>query len=348
MDDQLRSHLHAADGALTPGLAPLAERRSEPPPRLDSTRDTLGPALFSTAIITVGRWRCPVEHPVFADSGPARAHLFVFPRSSVWIQHEGDRRFVADPATVTFYNRGQRYRRFPLSLDGDRGEWFAVAPAVLAEVLTRRDPGVHDRGHRLFAMTHGPSDRASYLAQRSAYEHVCRDAAPDPLFVEETMLAVLDRVIGLADGRSRRGSGQRPPPRREAESARVSRDLAERAREVLAQRFADRMSLSDLAAAVGCSPFHLARSFRRAAGTTLHAHRTDLRLRTALEHLGEPRSDLLELALSLGYSSHSHFTDVFRAAFGTTPSEVRAVLTRARVREMVRVLTLTRRGSHRG
>ena len=348
MDDQLRPHLHAAQaGPLTPGVAPLVERRSERPPRLESTRDILGPALFATAIITVGRWRCPVGHPVFADSGPARGHLLVFPRSSVWIQHEGDRRFVADPATVTFYNRGQHYRRFALSPDGDRGAWFAVAPAVLADVLSRRDPSAPDRGRRLFAMTHGPSDRASYQAQRAVYEHVCREETPDPLFVEETMLAVLDRVIGFASARSRSGSRRQPPRGRESKSLRVTRDLAEQAREVLAQRFADRMSLSELAAAVDCSAFHLARLFRRATGTTLHAHRTDLRLRMALEQLGEPQSDLLELALSLGYASHSHFTEVFRAAFGTTPSDLRATLTRARVRDLAQLLTAARSGPRR-
>jgi AraC family transcriptional regulator len=326
-----------------PGVAPLIERRSERLPRIESTRDNLGPVLFATDIITVGRWRCPVGHPVFADSGPARGYLFVFPRSSVWIQHEGDRRFVADPATVTFYNRGQRYRRQALSPDGDRGEWFAVAPAVLADVLTRRDPNAPERGRRLFDITHGPSDRASYLAQRAVYEHVCRAEAPDALFVDETMLAVLDRVTGLAVGRSRRGSRKRRSLRQESESVRVTRDLTEHAREVLAQRFADRMSLSEVAAAVDCSPFHLARMFRRCTGTTLHAHRTDLRLRMALGQLGEPRSDLLELALSLGYASHSHFTEVFRAAFGTTPSDLRARLTRARVRDLVRLLTIARR-----
>ncbi len=329
MDDQLRPDLHPPPaGALTPHLAPFAERRYERAPRPDGCRDALGPALLSTAIVTVGRWRCPADHPVFADSGPARAHLFVFPRTSVWIQHDGGRRFVADPATVTFYNRGQGYRRFALSPAGDRGEWFAVAPAVLADVLARRDPAARDRGPRLFAASHGPSDRRSYLAQRAVYEHVCREEHPDALFVEETMLAVLDRVTGLAVGWQRWRGARRPGPR----------DFVERAREVLAQQFAERLSLHALAQAVDCSPFHLARLFHQATGTTLHAHRTDLRLRAALEHLADPRSDLLDLALSLGYSSHSHFSEVFRAAFGTTPSDLRTRLTRARVRDLTRML----------
>jgi AraC family transcriptional regulator len=333
MDDQLRSDLHASPaGALTPRLAPLAERRHERSPRPDCGRDALGPALFSTALVTVGRWRCPAGHPVFHDSGPARAHLFVFPRTSVWIQHDGGPRFVADPATVTFYNRGQHYRRYVLSPDGDRGEWFAVAPPVLADVLARRDPAARDRGHRLFAVTHGPSDRPSYLAQRAVYEHVCREETPDALFVDETMLAVLDRVTGLA-GASQQRRCARPA---------TARDLVERAREVLAQRFTERLSLHGLAQAVDSSPFHLARLFRRATGTSLHAHRTDLRLRSALERLAAPGSDLLELALSLGYASHSHFTETFKGAFGATPSELRTRLTRARRRDLTRVLPAVR------
>jgi AraC-like DNA-binding protein len=306
-------------------VAPLAQRRHEARPDAGCSRETLGPPLFSTTLLTVGRWRCPADHAVFADSGPARGHLFVFPRTSVWIQHEGDARFVADPATVTFYNQGQRYRRFPLSRAGDRGEWFAVAPGVLGDVLARHDPVAGDRGNRPFSVTHGPSDRRSYLAQRAVYEHVCREDAPDALFVEETMLQVLDRVAGLAlTGASGRPRARRAP----------TRDLVEHTREVLAARFADRSSLHELARAVGCSPFHLARVFRRATGTSLHGHRTELRLRVALERLGDPRCDLLDLALTLGYASHSHFTEVFRAAFGTTPSDLRGRLTLGRARDL--------------
>ncbi len=323
MDHQLRPDLLPAPVLpLTTRLAPLAERRQEPPPRPESGREALGPTLFDTGAVTVGRWRCPADHPLFADSGPARGHLFVFPRSSVWIQHEGGRRFVADRTTVTFYNRGQRYRRFPLSAVGDRGEWFAVSPGILGEVLGG-DAAADDPPR--FTFTHGPSDRARYLAQRAVYEHVCRVECPDALFVEETMLTVLARVTRAARGWERR---RRVVPR-------AGRDIAERAREVLAVRYRERLSLRDLARAVECSPFHLARLFRTATGTSLHRHRTDLRLRAALDRLGDRRADLLEIALALGYSSHSHFSEVFRTAFGATPSDVRHRLTAGRARGLV-------------
>jgi AraC-like DNA-binding protein len=37
----------------------------------------------------------------------------------------------------------------------------------------------------------------------------------------------------------------------------------------------------------------------------------------------EGADDLTALALELGFSSHSHFTDAFRAEFGRAPSRIR-------------------------
>lgn len=314
MDNGLRPDLFTARDDAGPVAAPFALRRREPAVSPDSGRETVGPALFATSLVTVGRWRCPRDSRVFADSGPARGHLVVFPRSGVWIQHEGGARFVADPTVVTYYNAGQRYRRFPLSPSGDRGEWYAVAPGALAQVLQRHDAGAADRGPRLFPFSHGPSDRGSYVAQRAVYEHVCRREQPDPLYVEEAVLGILDVVTAQAYGRARGETGA---------VAGTDRELADAAASVLARRFAARASLRDLARDVGCSPFHLARAFKRVTGRTLHGHRTDLRMRAALEALADPACDLLTLALSLGYSSHSHFGEVFGRAFRQAPSALR-------------------------
>jgi AraC-like DNA-binding protein len=57
-------------------------------------------------------------------------------------------------------------------------------------------------------------------------------------------------------------------------------------------------------------------------GVPLHGYLTQLRLARALVELPHA-SDLTTLALDLGFSSHSHFTAVFRAAFGCTPSQFR-------------------------
>jgi hypothetical protein len=132
----------------------------------------------------VGRWRCPVDHPLFRDSGPARRYLFCFPRTSVWIQHEGGRPFVADLNTVTYYNQGQRYQRIALSERGDRGDWFAVAPQVIADLLAVWDPSAKDRPDRPFTFSRGPCDAETYLLQRAVFEHLTRQPSARERSVE--------------------------------------------------------------------------------------------------------------------------------------------------------------------
>ena len=69
------------------------------------------------------------------------------------------------------------------------------------------------------------------------------------------------------------------------------------------------------------SPFHLTRVFRELTGRTLTAYLHDLRLRAAVERLGE--QSLSRLAADLGYCTPSHFSDRFRGTFGMPPSQLR-------------------------
>ena len=108
-----------------------------------------------------------------------------------------------------------------------------------------------------------------------------------------------------------------------AGTERAHADLADAARRLLALRFSEGLSLAAIAAAVATSPFHLARVFRRHVGCSLHAFRTQLRLRAAANHILDGAVDLTAVALDLGFSSHSHFTSVFRTAFGFAPSRLR-------------------------
>ncbi len=85
----------------------------------------------------------------------------------------------------------------------------------------------------------------------------------------------------------------------------------------------ERVTLDDVARAVHVSPFHLARIFQQQTGVPVHRYLTQLRLRASLERLD---SDLTVVALELGFSSHSHFTDAFRREFGRSPSEMRKIL----------------------
>jgi len=101
-------------------------------------------------------------------------------------------------------------------------------------------------------------------------------------------------------------------------------DLVEAAKNTISTNLDRNVSLHELCAAIQCSPWQLCRAFRRATGQTLTNYRHALRMQIALERLQQRDTDLTELALELGYSSHSHFTYVFHRHLGITPSQVRA------------------------
>ena len=102
-----------------------------------------------------------------------------------------------------------------------------------------------------------------------------------------------------------------------------SRPVVQRAKQVLHEHGFEPLSLSCIARRVGVSPIYLTQSFTRSEGMPLYRYQMRLRLSRALFEL--PRCDnLIELALDLGFSSHSHFTSTFRSVFATTPSDYRS------------------------
>jgi AraC-like DNA-binding protein len=272
--------------------------------------------LFETSAIQVGAFRCPVDHPSFTDSGPIRNHCFVFPRTPVIIRHRDDRPFAADATLVTLYNQGQEYQRAAVSADGDRCDWYAVAPPVIRDALADLDPGAADDDRRPIRFTFARAGAQTYLQQRRLFLYVSRERAPDPMYVEEQVFGLLEQVLD--------GAYRHKAPRAGARSS--GADLSRDCCELLGRRFAEPLTLSEIAAALHVSPFHLCHTFRRVTGVTLHAYRNQLRLRTALEQLESGGADLTRLALDLGYSSHSHFTSSFRSLFGVPPSAVRHVV----------------------
>jgi AraC family transcriptional regulator len=284
-----------------------------------SATDPLDTILFSSPVVEIGKFRVRPGHRRFADSGPIQRHIVVFPRTLVRITHAGQDGFVAGPDCVNYYNRGQIYRRESVEGRPDRCEWFAFGWPALSDALALWDPGARDRPDRPFVFLRGPSDGASYAAQRKIVESLAGDSATEPSDVEERSLAFLSRLLAAAYG-AREGV-RRPRPR--PSTLRRERDLAGAAKTLVAGSLRRPLRLERIASELGVSIFHLCRLFRRQTGSTLYEFRSRLRLAESLELLRSGSRDLTGIALDLGFSSHSHFTAAFRTHFGFPPSVFR-------------------------
>ncbi len=267
--------------------------------------------LYRNETVAVAQFSCPQNHPLFRDSGPCSNHTFVFPRSVTLIERAGRTRFVGSPNVVSFYNQHEMYRREPVS-EVDVSDWYVVADDVLAGAIAAFDPAVHDRPDRPFRFAFAPVETDVYLEQRRLFSRLAAGEPIDPLDIEETILGILGRLLGHAYGAS-------PAPA----SAR-ERDAVVETQRTMGRDPARTLKLRDLAAAVELSAFHLCRAFVKFSGATMTDYRNSLRVRLALDRLGDRCADLSGLAFDLGFSSHSHFTRVFRRHVGIPPSSYRA------------------------
>ena len=74
-----------------------------------------------------------------------------------------------------------------------------------------------------------------------------------------------------------------------------------------------------LAAEAGVHPVYLAAAFRRAFGVSVGGYVRARRMEAAGLALCEPGRSIADIAISLGFTSQSHFTRVFREHSGQTP-----------------------------
>jgi len=130
-----------------------------------------------------------------------------------------------------------------------------------------------------------------------------------PLTIEGLFLELLAET-----SRRRLGSVDRHPPR-----------WLDQVTEMLRARFAENLTLSDIAAAAGVHTVHLARVFRKFNGCTIGDYVRQLRIEYASRLLSTTETSLAEIALAAGFSDQSHFSRTFKSHTKMLPSEFRAI-----------------------
>lgn len=85
----------------------------------------------------------------------------------------------------------------------------------------------------------------------------------------------------------------------------------------------ENISLGTLAAETGLSAHHFGKAFKVTFGMPPCQYVTRRRIHRAKERLLSDHQSIAEIALCIGFCSHSHLSDVFRRLTGMTPSEFR-------------------------
>jgi AraC-like DNA-binding protein len=292
--------------------------------------------LFETELLRAVDYRCGGQD---GAGEQALDHEIVFPRSGSYVRRDAFGTCVADANQVLFFQRGQGFDIHHPHPGGDRSTDLALKGNAALDLVRCFDPRVEDHPERPFppgAHTVGQAASALALSRLTA---AARSGSADALRLEEATLVFLGGVLAQIFGRAAADG------RSGLAASRDHRDAAARVMLLLRARLTQRLSLQDIAGQAGYSPFHLCRLFKRQTGLSIHAYRQNLRLRESLEQLVErPQRPVTEIALGLGFASHSHFCAAFQAHFATSPTEFRRRANRRALRELRKILKDTTTG----
>lgn len=233
-----------------------------------------------------------------------------------------------DGWTVALVRRGAfNYRA------GDTNRRHALRPGWLLlcrSGLTFECSHDHDGGDDCLALRIAPE----VIDEVASLTAGCRgDVFPVPVLGPVTRLAaLLDRLaagtgdfdeavydVASALLAHAHGAPQVPVPAHGTHRARIDAALAQ-----IEQSCHEPLSLADLAAVAGLSPFHFLRVFRRVTGTTPHQYVLGARLRRAARLLVDTSHPVTRVAYEVGFEDLSNFVRTFHRVVGSSPSVFRA------------------------
>jgi AraC family transcriptional regulator len=93
--------------------------------------------------------------------------------------------------------------------------------------------------------------------------------------------------------------------------------------ELIEARLDTKVTIQELAAALGLSAGFFSRAFKAAVGKAPHDYIVDCRISRARRLLESTELDLTTIAQASGFASHAHMTTTFRNRLGINPGALR-------------------------
>jgi AraC family transcriptional regulator len=148
-----------------------------------------------------------------------------------------------------------------------------------------------------------------------------RDESDSQRIGREIVMASLVTELGIWFLRWLHGPGlafEKLEPRRPLAAWRVRKAV-----EYLSEHYTEGFDLGRIAESSGLSKYHLDRVFKQSIGMSPCRYVTILRLDKAKNLLTDLSKPIVEIALELGFTDQSHFTNVFKRFTGVTPKTYR-------------------------
>ena len=208
------------------------------------------------------------------------------------------REVISSPGVVEFFREEIRHR-FRSYGSGIRTMHVLLPAELISELPQLRDIALEELRHT----------RAVALASMLLSELHTPDASSG-MQIESLVHELLDEITSTLSG---------PNPRA---------GWIGHARDALHEAEDRPLSLSQLAELIGIDRAHLARTFKAKLGMSVGAYHRRIRLERASRLIASTDDALVRIAQCCGFADQAHFTRVFHAHMGTTPSRFRQSLCR--------------------
>lgn len=274
--------------------------------------------VYSGPSLNIGEFRCHSSSPLWrTENYTGNMPAIVFPRVAVGIRQANQPTIVATPNHVMLYNAWHPYQRQLIDARGDECEFYRLPSETLIEIARHTGTPVNESHESPFRQSFALCSSRVFLAQRAIYRAIIANESVDDLQIEELFFDLLNELFS--------GSRNLLPTKSQLGTNRDSRqtEMVEEAKALIGRNYRQPLKLDDIASYVDSSPFHLCRVFRNRTGLSIHNFLMQCRLRRSLEFVLESNRSLIDVALDLGFSSHSHFTNSFHKNFGTAPDALR-------------------------
>ena len=199
---------------------------------------------------------------------------------------------------------------------GVRTEWHATREALILQLPVRywREHVASDFPVSMSPHELGACADATLLQLAKMLFSAALDAH-DPAFARHMVDAIVARIGVLFT--------QRTAPVAAMARHGLPRWRLQRVVSYVQEHVGEAISLADMASAAGISAMHFAAQFRAATGLRPHHYLLQCRIQQAKVLLMDTTRSLIDIAISVGFRTQSHFTTVFKNFEYTTPMQWR-------------------------
>lgn len=211
------------------------------------------------------------------------------------------------PGMIELYAREYEYEG--ARWDGRSGQCIGITlyPHVIKQLVPDAPELNLKTAHEVF------DSKLQWLVQE-LFDEALRGAPAGALYAQGLSCALIARLT-----EHYAAAGAAEPP-----SGYLSTHARRQVLEYIDAHLGEDLGLADLARVAGVSTWHFAHCFKASLGISPHRYVRRCRLQAATRLLTSSPLPIAEIALSLGFSSQSHFTQAFREHTGMTPGAARS------------------------